>query len=116
MLRTIPILERGISDAALPPITVPDSIATDVFPDTTDTTAGPINPLTNGEATYIEMFNVGPNNAYFAINRKCDNQNNFNGYIIVGQAYSVPTRQRISVFSVGGTKIARTFLTRTLSL
>ena len=117
MLRTIPILERGISDVCLPPIVVPDSKAIDVIPDTTNgSVAGPGTPMVNNEVAYIEIFNVGPNNAYFATNRDCDNITNFNGYIVVGQAYSVPTRQRLSVFSVGGTTIARTFLTRTPSI
>lgn len=102
-IKTLNAIERSSIDSMLPPVTIPDSVATDVLPDTTSS---------YGDVGYIEIFNAGANKAYFAYGRDCNNTTNFNGYIAAGQAMTVITRQRVSVFSVGGTIIALTVLKR----
>lgn len=102
-LKVLTAIERSCSDLMLPPITVADSTATDVLNDTT---------TSYEDYAYVEIFNAGNNKAYFAYGRDADATVNFNGYIAAGQAMTVITRQRISVFSVGGTVIARTVLKR----
>ena len=114
MLRTLSIVERNTRDAKLPLVTVPAATATDVLPDTTGTYAGiPANPfLTASEILYIEIFNAGANKVFFAYGRDCDATTNFNGYLVAGQAMTVNTRERVSMYSVGGTTISRTVITR----
>lgn len=107
-LRTINTIDRSLVDLMLPAVTVPDSVATTVLDDSTVSTS----PLVRDEIAYIELFNAGANTAYFAYGRDCDNATNFNGYVVAGQAVSIALRQRVSVFSAGGTVIARSVFKR----
>ena len=64
------------------------------------------------ELAYVELFNAGQNNAFYAYGRDCDNVNNFNAYMVPGQMLRVPVRQKVSMYSVGGTTIGRTVIRR----
>ena len=101
--RTIGLVERGLIDQKLAPVAVPDKTPIDVIPDTRSLP---------GEIGYLEIFNAGANKAYFAFGRNCDDAANFNGWIVPGQAMAIITRERVSVYCVGGTTISRTCLTR----
>lgn len=102
-IKTLNAIERSCTDLMLPPVTVPDSVATDVLNDTI---------TAYDDYAYIEIFNAGANKAYFAYGRDCNISTSFNGYLVAGQAMTIITRQRVSVYSAGGTIIARTVLKR----
>jgi len=103
MLYISPYTERNLVDAMLPTFILGDSATKDVVTDST---------YKQGDIAFIELFNAGANNAYYAYGRDCDNLRNFNGFIVPGQMLRVATRQRVSMFSVGGTTIGITVMKR----
>ena len=103
MIRTLSIVERNTVDKMVNPVTLAAGVAKDVIDDSENL---------HHEIANIELFNAGSNNAYYAFGRTCDNVNNFNAYIAPGQMLEVPVRQRVSMFSVGGTIIGVTIILR----
>ena len=106
-LRTVNLVERTVLSDKSSVINIPANTATDVFPD--ERLAEVISE--KGEVVYREIFNVGPNNAYYRFGMNCDNVNNFNAYLIPGQMLEVATLERVSVYSAG-CQIAVTVLRR----
>jgi hypothetical protein len=100
---TAPQLERNLVDSKVIAKVVPTNVSTEVIADSI---------AKNEEYAYIELFNAGVNNAYYAFGRTCDTAENFNGWIVPGQMLEVVVREAVNIFSVGGTTIAITMLKR----
>jgi hypothetical protein len=103
MMNLAPYIERSLVDNMLPPVIVPDSVSVTVLTDST---------MTQQELAYVELFNAGLNNVYYAYGRDCDATTSFNAYMVPGQMLRVPVRQKVCMFSIGGTTIGRTIIRR----
>jgi len=99
-------LERNVLDLKLPPQVLAAATATTVIDDSI---------AKNGEYASIELFNAGANNAFYAYGRNCSPQD-YNAFIVPGQMLVVEVRERVSMYSVGGTTISKTILRRMDSL
>lgn len=102
-IRPITSVERNIVDSGLAPVTLPATTSVIVMPDTV---------FEYGEIAYIEVFNAGSDMAYYCYGPICNTTSKFNGFLTPGQALTIQTRQAVSMYSPGGTTIARTVLKR----
>lgn len=110
MIRTLNVAENNLYADAATPVTVPAATATDVLPDE-------VGKVT-GEIAYRYIQNVGVNPLYYAIGQDCSTIN-YNGILAPdvtngqgGQLDCSNHRMRISVYSVGGTIVAKTIIRR----
>lgn len=113
-LRVSNSCEKNVISSPVNPIVVPNNTATTVLADITKT---------QGEWAGRYIQNVGANDCYYAFGHTCD-PTNFNGILSKpgttnangdgsGQQLDASNHgQSVSVYSVGGTKIAVTILIR----
>jgi hypothetical protein len=114
-LRVSNSVEKNVFVVPSAPVIVPDSQAKVVLPDTSST---------NIEYAGRYIQNVGSNDCYYAFGTDNCSPGNFNGMLAkaasvnangdgVGQQLDVSNcGQRVSVYSIGGTKIVVTVLKR----
>lgn len=125
------LVERNLSDMKLPPVVITATNKADVLPDSTgnvqynseggfDPTSG-VNEVTDAlgiqmlryEFAVLQIFNLGPGNAYIALGRDADPNTNWIAMIIPNSQYDVLTRERVSVYASGGAvTIGRTAIRR----
>lgn len=106
-LRSVNLVERTVVSDKTSVKNVGANVATEVLPD--ERIGDVISE--KGEVVYREIFNVGPNNAYYRFGEDADNVNNFNAYLVPGQMLEIATLERVSVYSAG-CQIAITVLRR----
>ncbi len=108
-LRVANTVEKNVVSVPTNPITIPAATSIDVLPSI-------IGLAGEWVGRYIQV--VGANDCYYAIGHDCDTTN-YNGILASngseksGQQFDASNvGQRISVYSVGGSKIAVTLLKR----
>lgn len=115
-LRTVGVVEKNIVTDLdfIKPVIVVDSVATDVLSDILSNVGDPnSNNVPNYECAARYVQNVGANNAYYAIGFDASPVA-YNGILYAGgqQLNVSDSGERVSVYAVGGTTIARTVFIR----
>lgn len=101
-IRVLSVISKKDVDMSLPPVVLAPATSTDVFDSWMNK---------KEELVIRELFNNGANPALYRYGGTCD-VTNYNGVLVAGQMLEVPVAQRVSMYSTGGTTIARTQIKR----
>lgn len=112
MIRALNVAEHNVFSDPPRVVVVPAATATEALPNE--------QGKDSGEIAYRYIQNVGANPCYYSFGLsngaggpQCDATINFHGYLAVGQQLDCSNhRQKVCVYSTGGTTLATTLMRR----